>query len=225
MDLQLTDHVVLVVGGTGLIGSAVADAARAEGATVVTAARGDGADIRLDGADDASVDAAVAHVLEQHGRIDALVVAAAPAAQTLDPAKQGDPAQVAAAVEGKAMTFLRIANAVVPSMRAAGYGRIVGLSGQNALITGNITGAVRNAALIIAAQSLADELAGTGVAVNVVNPGPVTGSPKAEVAQGKPGDSSPEQVAFAVLPLLSPRSAISAESIAVGHKVRGAVSL
>ena len=36
---------------------------------------------------------------------------------------------------------------------------------------------------------------------------------------------SPEQVAFAVLPLLSPRSAISSESIAVGHKVRGAVSL
>ncbi|MGC5075994.1 SDR family NAD(P)-dependent oxidoreductase [Agrococcus sp. DT81.2] len=225
MDLQLTDHVVLVVGGTGLIGSAVADAARAEGATVVTAARGEGADIRLDGADDASVDAAVARVLEQHGRIDALVVAAAPPAQSLDPAKQGDPVQVAAAVEGKAMTFLRIANAVIPSMRAAGYGRIVGLSGQNALITGNITGAVRNAALIIAAQSLADELAGSGVAVNVVNPGPVTESPKADVAQGKPGDSSPEQVAFAVLPLLSPRSAISAESIAVGHKVRGAVAL
>ncbi len=225
MDLQLTDHVVLVVGGTGLIGSAVADAARAEGATVVTAARGEGADIRLDGADDASVDAAVTRVLEQHGRIDALVVAAAPPAQSLDPAKQGDPVQVAAAVEGKAMTFLRIANAVIPSMRAAGYGRIVGLSGQNALITGNITGAVRNAALIIAAQSLADELAGSGVAVNVVNPGPVTESPKADVAQGKPGDSSPEQVAFAVLPLLSPRSAISAESIAVGHKVRGAVAL
>jgi len=225
MDLQITDHVVLVVGGTGLIGSAVADAARAEGATVVTAARGEGADIRLDGADDASVDAAVAAVLEQHGRIDALVIAAAPPAQSLDPAKQGDPTQVAAAVEGKAMTFLRIANAVIPAMRAAGYGRIVGLSGQNALITGNITGAVRNAALIIAAESLADELAGTGVAVNVVNPGPVTESPKAEVAQGKPGDSSPEQVAFAVLPLLSPRSAISSESIAVGHKVRGAVSL
>lgn len=225
MDLQLTDHVVLVVGGTGLIGSAVADAARAEGATVVTAARGEGADIRLDGADDASVDAGIASVLEQHGRIDALVVAAAPAAQTLDPARSGDPAQVSAAVDGKAMTFLRIANAVIPSMRAAGYGRIVGLSGQNALITGNITGAVRNAALIIAAQSLADELAGTGVAVNVVNPGPVIASPKTEVAQGKPGDSSPEQVAFAVLPLLSPRSAISSESIAVGHRVRGAVSL
>lgn len=225
MDLQLNDHVILVVGGTGLIGSAVADAARAEGATVVTAARGDGADIRLDGADDASVDAAVAQLLEQHGRIDALVVAAAPPAQSLDSARSGDPAQVSTAVDGKAMTFLRIANAVIPSMRAAGYGRIVGLSGQNALITGNITGAVRNAALIIAAQSLADELAGSGVAVNVVNPGPVTESPTAEVAQGKPGDSSPEQVAFAVLPLLSPRSAISSESIAVGHKVRGAVSL
>ncbi|MGM1030060.1 MAG: SDR family oxidoreductase [Actinomycetota bacterium] len=225
MDLQLSDHVVLIAGGTGLIGAAVADAARAEGATVVTAARGDGADIRLDGADDASVDAAVAQVLAQHGRIDALVVAAAPPAQSLDPARSGDPAQVSTAIEGKAMTFLRIANAVIPSMRTAGYGRIVGLSGQNALLTGNITAAVRNAALIIAAQSLADDLAGTGVAVNVVNPGPVTPTPQTEVAPGKPGESTPEQVAFAVLPLLSPRSAISAESIAVGHKVRGAVSL
>ena len=225
MDLRITDHVVLVVGGTGLIGSAVADAARAEGATVVTAARGEGADIRLDGADDVSVDAAVARVIADHGRIDAVVVAAAPPAQTLDPAKQGHPAQVASAMDAKAMTFLRIANAVIPRMREAGYGRIVALSGQNALLTGSITAAVRNAALIIAAQSLADELAGTGVAVNVVNPGPVVAEPRGEVAPGRPGESSPEQVAFAVLPLLSPRSAISAESIAVGHKVRGAVSL
>ena len=225
MDLQLTDHVVLVVGGTGLIGSTVADTARTEGATVVTAARGEGADVRLDGADDASVERAIASVLEQHGRIDALVVTAAPAAQTLDPARSSDPEQVLQAVDGKAMTFLRIANAVIPGMRAAGSGRIVGISGQNALMTGNITGAVRNAALIIAAESLADALAGTGVAVNVVNPGPVTASAHPEVEQGKPGESTPQQVADLVVMLLSPRLAVSSESIATGHRVRGAVIL
>ncbi|SDR67339.1 SDR family NAD(P)-dependent oxidoreductase [Agrococcus carbonis] len=225
MDLQLTDHVVLVVGGTGLIGRAVARTLAEEGAVVVTAARGEGADLRLDAADDASVEAAVAQVLERHGRIDGLVVAAAPPAQTLDPARASDPAQVAQAVDGKAMTFLRIANAVLPHMRAAGSGRVVGVSGQNALITGNITGAVRNAALIIAAQSLADELAGTGVAVNVVNPGPVTDDARAEVALGKPGESTPQQVADLVVMLLSPRIAVSSESIASGHRVRGAVAL
>jgi NAD(P)-dependent dehydrogenase (short-subunit alcohol dehydrogenase family) len=224
MDLQLTDHVILIV-GTGLIGGAVAATARAEGATVVTAARGEGADVRLDGADDASVASAIDHLLEQHGRIDALVVAAAPAAQTLDPARASDPEQVAQAIDGKALTFLRIANAVIPHMREAGSGRIVGLSGQNALLTGNITAAVRNAALIIAAESLADELAGTGVNVNVVNPGPVTASATRDVAPGKPGESTPQQVADLVVMLLSPRLAVSSESIASGHRFRGAVAL
>ncbi|WP_347757296.1 SDR family oxidoreductase [Agrococcus sp. ProA11] len=225
MDLQLTDHVILVVGGTGLIGSAVAATARAEGATVITAARGEGADVRMDGGDDGSVASAIARVLEQHDRIDALVVAAAPAAQTLDPARASDPEQVGRAIDDKALTFLRIANAVIPHMREAGSGRIVGLSGQNALMTGNITGAVRNAALIIAAESLADELAGTGVSVNVVNPGPVTESATREVAPGKPGESTPQQVADLVVMLLSPRLAVSSESIASGHRIRGAVIL
>lgn len=225
MDLQLSDHVILVVGGTGLIGRATADTARAEGATVITAARGQRADVQLDGADDASVTQAVARVLEQHGRIDALVVAAAPAAQTLDPARASDPAQVLEAMDGKAMAFLRIANAVIPHMREAGSGRIVGVSGQNALLTGNITGAVRNAALIIAAQSLADELAGTGVAINVVNPGPVSESASSAVAPGRPGESTPQQVADLIVMLLSPRLAVSSESIASGHRFRGAVAL
>ncbi len=225
MDLQLADRVILVVGGTGLIGRAVADLARAEGATVVTAARGDGADVRLDGADPASIIAAVARVLADHGRIDGLVVAAAPPAQTLDPARSSDPEQVAQAFEAKAMTFLRVANAVVPTMREAGSGRIVGVSGQNARLSGSITAATRNAGLTIAAQALADELAGTGVAVNVVDPGPVVEAPTAEVAVGKPGESTPEQVARAVLFLLSPANAISSQSIAVGHRVRGVVTL
>lgn len=225
MDLQLSDRVVLVVGGTGFIGSAIVDTIRAEGATVVSAARGDAADIVLDASDDASIAAALERVRSEHGRLDAVVVTAAPAAQTLDQSRLSDPVQVADAVEGKAMAFLRVANAVIPGMREAGFGRVVGVSGQNALLTGNITGSVRNAALLIAAKNLADELAGTGVAVNVVNPGPVTESPSSEVAPGKPGESSPQQIADLVAFLVSPRSSLSGESIATGHKVRGAVFL
>jgi NAD(P)-dependent dehydrogenase (short-subunit alcohol dehydrogenase family) len=225
MDLQLSDRVVLVVGGTGFIGSAIVDTFLAEGATVVSAARGETADVVLDASDDASIAAALERVRTEHGRLDAVVVTAAPAAQTLDQSRLSDPAQVAEAVEGKAMAFLRVANAVIPGMREAGFGRIVGVSGQNALLTGNITGSVRNAALLIAAKNLADELAGTGVAVNVVNPGPVTESPSSEVPAGKPGESSPQQIADLVAFLVSPRSSLSGESIATGHKVRGAVFL
>lgn len=225
MDLQLSDRVALVVGGTGFIGSAVADTLRAEGATVVTAARGGGADVVLDASDDTSIERALARVLDEHGRLDAVVVTAAPAAQTLDQSRLDDPVQVAEAVEGKAMAFLRVANAVIPTMREAGFGRIVGISGQNALLTGNITGSVRNAALLVAAKNLADDLAGTGVAVNVVNPGPVSESPSTEVEPGKPGESSPQQIADLVTFLVSPRSSTSGESISTGHKVRGSVFL
>lgn len=225
MDLQLSDRVVLVVGGTGFIGTAIVETLRAEGATVVAAARGESADVVLDATDDASIAGALERVRSEHGRLDAVVVTAAPAAQTLDQSRLSDPVQVADAVEGKAMAFLRVANAVIPGMREAGFGRVVGVSGQNALLTGNITGSVRNAALLIAAKNLADELAGTGVAVNVVNPGPVTESPSSEVAAGKPGESSPQQIADLVAFLVSPRSSLSGESIATGHKVRGAVFL
>lgn len=224
MDLNLAQHVVLVVGGSGLIGRTVADTVRAEGATVITASRTGDTEIRMDGADDAAIATAISSIRDQHGRLDAVVITAAPSAQTLDAAKSSDPDQVMEAFDAKAMTFLRVATAVIPTMREAGYGRIIGVSGQNAVMTGNMTATIRNASLIIAAKSLADELAGTGVSVVAVNPGPVSETPDPAVAPGRPGESTPQQVADAITFLLSPRSNISGESIAVGHRVRGTIS-
>jgi NAD(P)-dependent dehydrogenase (short-subunit alcohol dehydrogenase family) len=224
MDLQLAGRVVLVVGGTGLIGSAIVRQARDEGATVVVASRNGDGGIVLDARDDESVRAATAQVMKEFGRLDAVVISAAPSARTLDASRNGDPAQVVEAFEGKTLTFLRVTNAVIPIMRDAGYGRIVGISGQNAFITGSITGSIRNAALIIAAKNLADELAGTGVTVTTVSPGTVTEDPATAVQPGKPGESSPAQIADLVMFLISPRAAVSGESIATGHRVRGAIS-
>lgn len=226
MDLELGGRVALVVGGAGFIGRAVVARLRAEGATAIAASRHVDDGIVLDAGDSRSVAQALATVLERYGRLDALVVAAAPSAQTLDPSRNGDPDQVLSAVGAKAMTFLRLANAALPVMTAAGYGRIVGVSGQNAFLTGNVTGSVRNAALIIAAKNLADGVAGSGVTVNTVNPGTVSVSPSSEVAPGRGGESSPDQIADLIAFLVSPRAgAISGESIAVGHRVRGVVSL
>lgn len=224
MDLQLENHVALVVGGAGYIGAAVTARLRAEGATVVVASRSADDGVRLDGRDGESVRAAVEQVVDQHGRIDALVVTAAPSAQTLDPARSSDPQQVADAVDGKALVFLRVASEVIPHMREAGYGRIVAVVGQNALVTGNITGSVRNAATLVIAKNLADQLAGSGVAVNSVNPGVVTDEPAAAVDLATPGQSSPTQIADLVAFLASPLSAVSGESIAIGHRLRGVVS-
>jgi NAD(P)-dependent dehydrogenase (short-subunit alcohol dehydrogenase family) len=226
MDLQLRDRVVLVVGGAGFIGSVVTERAREEGATVIVASRhpGEGG-LELDGRSAESVRSAIAAVLAEHGRIDAAVITAAPSLDTLDPALSDDPDQVADAVAGKALTFLRIANAVLPVMREAGYGRIVGIAGQAAVLTGNLAGAVRNTALIVAAKNLADEVAGSGVGVNVVNPAVVTEDPAVEVTKGQGGQSSPAQIADLVAFLISPRNVVSGESIAIGHRVLGITSL
>ncbi|PZE94193.1 SDR family NAD(P)-dependent oxidoreductase [Curtobacterium sp. MCBD17_008] len=225
MDLQLQDRVALVVGGAGYIGSAVADRLRREGATVVVASRTATDGVTVDTTDQTSVDTAVATVFEQHGRIDVLVVTAAPAAGTLDPERRSDPDQVASAIDGKALGFLRVANAVLPLQRAAGFGRVVVVSGQNAYLTGNITTSLRNAATNVIAKNLADELAGTGVTVNVVNPGAVTDTPSAEVRPGAGGASSPQQIADLVAFLSSPLSVVSGESISVAHRVLGSATV
>jgi len=226
MDLGLAQQVVVVVGGEGYLGSAIASRLRAEGARVVVAARTTETGVRLDARDPDSVREGIAAIAAQEGRIDALVVAAAPSARTLDPARNSDPAQVLDAIDGKAMAFLRLANAALPLMVAAGSGRIVGISGQNALVTGNLTGSVRNAALIVAAKNLADQVAGSGVTVNVVNPGIVADDPSTTVETGRGGESSPTQIADLVAFLVSPlASGISGESIAIGHRVRGVVAL
>ncbi|MEZ0491434.1 SDR family NAD(P)-dependent oxidoreductase [Kineococcus sp. TBRC 1896] len=226
MDLGLDSRVVLVAGGRGYIGRSVVRRLREEGATVVVASRDPGDDgVPVDLTDTASAQAAVERVLTDHGRLDGLVVSAAPAAGTLDPARNSDPDQVASAFDAKSLGFLRLANAAAPAMRSAGYGRIVGISGQNAYLTGNTTGAVRNAALLVAAKNLADELAGSGVTVNTVNPGPVVDDPSPQVRAGAPGESSPDQVAALVTFLVSPlAAAVSGEAIATGHRVRGVVT-
>ena len=223
MDLGLARRVALVVGGTGLIGSAVVERLTEEGATVVAASRHAG--LVMDARDDASVASGIASLLAEHGRIDALVVAAAPSARTLDASRNSDPAQVLEALDAKALSFLRVANAVLPSMQEAGYGRIVGVSGQNAFVTGNITGSMRNAALIIAAKNLADLTAGSGVTVNTVSPAIVTPTPSTDVEAGKGGEVSPVQIADVVAFLVSPlASGVSGESVALGHRVRGTIS-
>lgn len=235
MDLGLDGAVAWVVGGTGLIGRAVAEALHAEGATVVIGARdekrlaevsaGIGADVDtvvVDTADQASIDAAVAQIVERHGGIGVLVNTAAPPASSIDPARSSDPAMVAEAFEGKAMGYLRVTNVVLPHMTAAGHGRVVQIAGMHAYLTRSVAATTRNAAVVTATACLADEVAGSGVTLNVVHPGPVLEDASAAVPHAQYGESSPAQVAALVVFLASgPAGAISGESVSVGHKLRG----
>ena len=235
MDLGLDGVVALVVGGAGLIGPAVGAPCTPRERVVVLAGR---TPETLDAAA-AAIDPSVGTVVLDAGD-DASVTRRSPRSsratarsasssrppprrrRTLDPARDRDPAQVLGAFEAKAMGALRVANAVLPHMTEAGYGRVVTVSGQNAYLTGSVTGSVRNAAVVIASKGLADAVAGSGVTVNVVNPGVVTPDPETEVQPGAPGQSSPDQVAAVVTFLVSRAAgAVSGEAVAVGHRVRG----
>ena len=102
---------------------------------------------------------------------------------------------------------------------------MVVISGQNAYLAGNITTSLRNAATSIIAKNLADQVVGSGVTVNVVNPGTVTDDPSAEVRPGAGGESSPRQIADLVAFLASPRSVVSGESVSIAHRVLGQLAI
>jgi NAD(P)-dependent dehydrogenase (short-subunit alcohol dehydrogenase family) len=74
--MEFTDRVAVVTGGASGIGAASAEALRAEGATVVTWDLSDGADIRVDTSDEASVVAAADETVGRFGAPSLLVAAA-----------------------------------------------------------------------------------------------------------------------------------------------------
>ena len=190
MDLQLTGRRALVTGGSRGIGKAVASALLAEGAEVAIAAR-DLARLNeaaaglsavagravpalaVDTGDDASVRQLAADTRDRLGGIDILINCAA------RPAGQAPPlslAEITAAafwsdVNVKVMGYLRCAQAVAPGMVAAGWGRIISVSGLAALSTGSVIGSIRNVAVSAMTKNLADELGPSGVNVTAVHPG------------------------------------------------------
>lgn len=221
MDLQLQDQVILVLGGNGTVGADVVKVLQAEGATPVVASRS--SELSIDAADDASVRAGIDAVVEKHGGLDGLVVSSAPSAQTLSADKADDPQQVIDAIDGKAITFLRAANAALDVMRKQGYGRVIALSGMNSYVTNSTTASARNASLNVIAKNLADQHAGSGITVNVVSPGYVISDENAEVDRAN-GQTSLREVADTIVFLLSPKMAsISGEIISVGHKAKGVI--
>jgi NAD(P)-dependent dehydrogenase (short-subunit alcohol dehydrogenase family) len=141
--------------------------------------------------------------------------------------------------------YLRCVRAVVPHMRAAGWGRIVNVSGLAARSSGAITGTVRNVAVAALTKNLADELGSDGINVTVVHPGVTVTEKTPEVLAlraERAGVSVAEierqlgkavsigrlvtadEVAAVVTFLASPRSiAINGDSIVVGGGAVGPI--
>jgi NAD(P)-dependent dehydrogenase (short-subunit alcohol dehydrogenase family) len=192
MDLELVGKRAIVTGGSRGIGLAIAKALAAEGANVALVARdaaaltaakaaveeaGKGAGGQVltatcDTRDDASVRQMAADVEAAFGGVDILVNAAAqPGGGAAGGLEAFDEADFSEQVNTKVLGYLRCARAVVGSMKASGWGRIINISGTQARATGAITGTVRNVAVAAATKNLADELGRYGINANVVHPG------------------------------------------------------
>jgi NAD(P)-dependent dehydrogenase (short-subunit alcohol dehydrogenase family) len=251
VDLELVGKRAIVTGGSRGIGLAIAKALSAEGAHVALVARDDAAlqtaraaveeagglaagrviTVSCDTGDDHAVGHMAADVAAAFGGVDILVNAAArPITEQLNV---------------KVLGYLRVARAVVPSMKANGWGRIINVSGLAARSTGAITGSVRNVAVAAATKNLADELGHHGINANVVHPGftvtektPQTLALQAqragiEVAEAERRAAAgvsigrlvtAEEVASVVVFLASPKSvAINGDSITAGGGASGPI--
>ena len=186
MDLQLKDKVVMVVGATGGIGAAVAEAFAAEGASLALVGRDDArlaslaealktydvasAAFTCDLIDPARPAAVVHEAESRFGRIDVLVNCAGNAKRgALDDVRDAD---FESTFQVKLLGPVRLVRAALPGMRERGFGRIVmvgGLNGRNPT-GGSVVGGAVNAGAANVARQLAKANAAHGITVNVVDP-------------------------------------------------------
>ena len=195
MDLQLSDKVVVVTGGSKGIGLACAEGFLAEGARVAVVSRDAGnlarARARLEPAtgpstpgapprlltvcaemaDPQAVERMVAEVEAGLGPIDVLVTSAGAARRT--PPAELDPAAWRAAMEAKYFSYVFAIDTVVKRMAARGAGAIVNVIGAGGKVASpvHMPGGAANAALMLVTAGMASAYAGRGVRVNAVNPG------------------------------------------------------
>jgi len=189
VDLELGGKVALVTGGSKGIGRACADSLAAEGCSIAICARGSealkaaarelagrGATAVTISADLSAEDSAsrvVADVIRHFGRLDILV-------NNAGAIRDGGFLETAVSVwehdwRLKLMGYVRMAQAVLPLMRARRWGRIINIVGTAARnpMTTFMAGGIANAGLINFTRALADLGAPDQILVTAVSPGPI----------------------------------------------------
>jgi NAD(P)-dependent dehydrogenase (short-subunit alcohol dehydrogenase family) len=225
-EAAMQDRVVLITGGTGALGSAVARGALEVGAVVVVTYR-DAGDVdilragipaaareRLHGAhadltDGASVSRLVADVAARHGRLDALVNAVGGFAggDLLATDERGWDAMLTLNLR----SVYLCCRAALPAMLEAGRGRIVNVGSRSVVppAGGFIAYTVAKSGVIALTQALAQEVRGRGVTVNAVLPSTMDteANRRAMPNADRRAWVAPESVARAILFLASDAAA------------------
>ncbi|UWR10748.1 SDR family oxidoreductase [Sulfitobacter mediterraneus] len=182
MDLELNGKRALVLGASRGLGMAIAKSLAAEGATVIAAARSrdkiadwaegmtDVTPLALDLADLSQVDGVVDELLKDGG-VDIIVNnGGGPPPGTAQSAERG---QWLTHFEAMAANLFHLNTRLLPAMKGRGWGRIVSITSSgveqpipNLALSNGIRSAV-----VGWSKTLANEVAGDGITVNVVMPG------------------------------------------------------
>jgi NAD(P)-dependent dehydrogenase (short-subunit alcohol dehydrogenase family) len=211
----MTDRVVAITGGHGVLGRAVLEAALADGlkVAVIDHAMGhptpDGV-LEVGGVDltdPAQAGQAIAAVIGRFGRLDALLnIAGGFVWQTTDDAEPAWDRMHALNVT----TALNASRAALPDLKASDEGRIVNVGSAAALKAGAGMGAygAAKAGVHALTQALAEELKATSVTVNAVLPSIIdTPANRKDMPDADPAQwVAPGDLAAVILFLASPQS-------------------
>ncbi len=180
MLIDFSGQVVIVSGGGRGIGRGIVERFAHENATVVALdlavpddlpLPGDAVGLTCDVTDPASVDAAIAEVVERFGRIDVLVnnagINVEGAVETLEPARWR------AAFDVNVFGTFLLSRAVIPAMKEAGRGRIINAASFAAIVpsVGAAAYGASKAAVVQFTRVLAGELGPWDITVNAYAPG------------------------------------------------------